>query len=201
MRIEKYTRELVDGTYHVISGSTYCSNIYDYDQFEPIKMSLSKGDFAASTPQSRPIYNNLEDIIRAAKVKSEDSEDFAKNYAEIMRGNCPDWYLGSFDVFLGGLSLDFANRLTGEMGWVDIVGAPMLYLTFETSRTRLGFVPRYNVRIEYDGAKHRITTVEEDQGYLYRLITFKLKDTPVQSGASFPRGIPQYMEIMEYAGM
>lgn len=48
MRIEKYTRKLVDGAYRVIGGSTYSSNFYNYDEYEPIKMSLSKGTFNLS---------------------------------------------------------------------------------------------------------------------------------------------------------
>lgn len=196
MRIEKYTRELVSGAYRVIGGSTYSSNFYNYDEYEPIKMSLSKGAFSCLTPDGSPVYDNFEELIGLAKVTSDDSGDFAENYAEIMRGNRLDWYLGGFDVFFGGISLNFASQSTREMGWVNIIDAPRLWLTFETPRTRLGFVPRYNVHIVHDGK----TTVEEDQGYLYRLIEFKSKDI-TGSNAGYSRDISQYMEIIEYAGM
>lgn len=200
MRIEKYTRELVDGAYRVIGGSTYSNNFYNYDEYEPIKMSLSRGTFNCPTPNGNPIYDNFDELIRFTEVTGDDSEDFAENYAEVMRGNHPDWYLGGGDVFLGGISLNFANRSTGEMGWVDIIYAQRLWLTFETPRTRLGFIPRYNVRIVYDGRSRYITTVEEDQGYLYRLIDIKPKKI-AGSNAGCGRDIPQYMEITEYAGM
>jgi hypothetical protein len=200
MRIEKYTRKLVDGAYRVIGGSTYSSNFYNYDEYEPIKMSLSKGTFNCPTPNGGSIYDNFEELIRLAKVMSDDSGDFAENYAEIMRGNRLDWYLGGFDVFIGGISLNFANRSTREIGWVDITDAPRLWLTFETPRTRLGFIPRYNVHIVYDGENRCITTVEEDQGYLYRLIEFEPEDI-TGGNAGHSRDIPQYMKITEYAGM
>lgn len=199
MRIEKYTRELVDGAYRVIGGSTYSDNFYNYDEYEPIKMSLSRGSFNRPTPNGNPIYDNFEELIRLAKVMSDDSGDFAENYAEIMRGNRLDWYLGGFDVFIRGISLNFANRSTREIGWVDITDAPRLWLTFETPHTRLGFIPRYNVHIVRDGKK-RYTTVEENQGYLYRLIEFEPEDI-AGSNAGHNRDIPQYMKITEYAGM
>ncbi len=198
MRIEKYTRELVDGAYRVIGGSTYSDNIYDYDEYEPIEMSLSKGPFdKRAYDKNGSAYDNFEELVGIAEVMSEDSEDFAENYAEIMRGNCPDWYLAGFDVSVGEISLNFANQLTGEVGWVKIAGAKRLWLTFKTPRTRLGFDPKYNVHIEHVYGKQR-TTVEEDQGYLYRFIKFKTKEDAEDNCRKSPQS---YMEITEYAGI
>lgn len=69
MKIEKYTRELVDGAYRVIDGS--------------------------------PLYDNFEELIGLAKVANDDSENFAENYAEIIREN-------RLDLYLGGIFLNFA---------------------------------------------------------------------------------------------
>lgn len=198
MRIENYTRELTEDGYMVVGSSTYDIEPYDVDMYAPIKMSLFCGAFCNLAPNAGPVYDNLEELIEIAEVTSDYSEDFAENYAEIMRGNRPDWHLGRFDVYVGGITLYFGNRTTGETGSVCIDEARELWLTFECPRTRLGFDPIYNVRILH--GEDTETMVEEELGYMYRRIYFKLKDSARESDGGFPED-NQYLEITECVDM
>lgn len=125
--------------------------------------------------------------------------EFRRYYPEIMRGERPDWQLGEFKVFYGGIHLDYGNRRTGETAFLWIIGASMLRLTFEAPHTRLGFVPTYKVSIDCDEDGQSVTEVEEDLGYLRREIRFELKD-PRKKTDIFHGG-NQYLKITEYAGI
>lgn len=189
MRIEEYRRDLIEGDTggFMVMGSTSDWNLHDSSRCDPIKMSLTCSRFGSQ------IGIGWEELIRLAssdcllpsKQAREMYPDFQKHYPEIMRGECPDWQLGAFKVFYGGIHLDFGNRQTHETAFLRIVGASMLRLTFEAPRTRLGFIPTYKVRIDCDEDGQSITEVEEDLGYIRREIHFELK----------------YLEIAEYAGI
>lgn len=198
MRIENYTRELMEDGYRVVGSSTYDIEPYDFDSYEPIRMSLSCGAFCCPAPNGKPAYDNLEELIGIAEPNHGESEDFEDNYAEIIRGNRPDWHLGGFDVYVGGITLYFGNRTTEENGWVHIIGAKELWLTFKCPRTRLGFAPVYNVRIEHK--KEPLTMVEEELGYMYRRIYFKLRNPDCKDGNIQQRN-NQYLEITECVGL
>ncbi len=205
MRIETYKRELTEYGYTVI-GSSWDYNQHDNYSCPPISMTLTDTYGFPPVRLDHPLCDNLEELIKIAElgVDPEDDEsyvDFCKNYAEIMRGNRSDWQLGEFEVFVGGLTLSFGNRLTQETGWLSIVGARRLRLTFKTPRSVLGFDPTYYVHIEHDNdGKHLLTKVTEDLGYMRRENNFKIKDDEVEEdGTNFQSG--QYLEITEYTGI
>lgn len=204
MRVEEYTRDLAEfdcGGFAVV-GSTDWYHRHDSSRSAPLKMSLTVSDISGC-----PIGNNWEELIRLADsdcfLDDEQTRkmysEFQKHYPEIMRGEHPDWQLGEFQVFYGGIHLDFGNRRTGKTAFLWIIGASMLRLTFEAPRTRLGFVPTYKVRIDCEEDGRSTTEVEEDLGYLRREIHFKLKD-PHKKTDIFHRG-NQYLEITECAGI
>jgi len=200
MKIEEYTRELIGEGYTVIGSAVYGKdNFVDFGRYAPITMSLSSGPLHHPMPNGRPIYDNLDDIISIARPEipydDEITGGFEKNYAEVMRGNRPDWQLGGFSVSAGCILLGFGHPESGDAAFLDISGAQNLWLTFRTSRTRLGFDPVYNVHIKHSGKNHLLTKIEEDLGYVYREIEFKEK------GHNAPGGDRQYIEIIEYTAM
>lgn len=199
MRIEEYEREL-KGDGFLVVGSNYDWNSHDSSRCEPIKMRL------ACSPSGEPYGVSLEEMIQLAdsdlfhdKKLSAQNRDFCESYAEIMRGNRPDWQLGALRIFYGGIQLYYGNRQTGETGFLWIVGASHLRLTFETPRTRSGFVPTYQVNIDCDTGDWSDTRVEEDLGYLRRELIFELKDPGKK--ASIFHDDNQTLRVFEYAGM
>lgn len=199
MRIEEYTREL-KGDGFLVVGSNLDWNRHDSSKCEPIKMSLT------CSSAGRPRGIDLEEIIRLAdsdlfhsKHPRDKNRYFCENYAEIMRGNCPDWQLGAFRVFYSGIQLYYGNRQTGETGFLWIIGAEELCLTFEAPRMRSGFVPTYQVDI--DCAKDGLggTYVDEDLGYLRRELTFELIDPDAKIDIFHENN--QILRIIEYAGI
>nr|WP_300569522.1 hypothetical protein [uncultured Acetatifactor sp.] len=200
MRYEMYTRELIEDGYRVVGSSTYDIEPYDFASYDSIKMTSCRVHFDCSISQDESVCNNFGALIEFAETNhGDDSEDFEENYAEIMRGNRPDWHLGGFEVFVDGITLFFGNHVNGDVGWVYITGARHLQLAFECSRTRLGFDPKYDIYIEHFLEREPITRVEEDLGYIYRRIDFKLKDPNRKDNICHEGN--QYIEITEYAGM
>lgn len=200
MKIEEYTRELIGEGYTVIGSAAYGrGNFVDFARYTPIAMSLSSGPLHNPMPNGRPFYDNLEDLIDIAKPTIPDSneitDDFEENYAEIIRGNCPDWQLGGFSVSVGRISLGFGHPGSGNVAFLDIIGAQRLWLTFRTSRTKLGFDPVYNVHIKHDGQNHLFTRMEEDIGCVYQEIEFKEREY------NAPNENRQYLEVIEYTAM
>lgn len=181
MRIEEYTQDLTefDRGGFVVVGSTRDYNLHDSSKCAPIKMSLS-----CSSASGCPIGNSWKALIQLATsdcfLDNEQARkmfpEFRRYYPEIMRGERPDWQLGEFKVFYGGIHLDYGNRRTEETAFLWIIGASMLRLTFEAPRSRLGFVPTYKVSIDCDEDGQSVTEVEEDLGYLCREIRFERKD-------------------------
>lgn len=200
MKIEEYKRELTGNGYRIVGSTVYSKEDHDYASCEPIEFFLSRGSFCRPSPSDEPFYDNLEDLIAIAETEIPDfneiTEDFEKNYAEILRGNRPDWQLGGFTVFVGGIELGFGHLESGAEVFLFLVGAQKLWLTFKAPRTRLGFNPIYNVRIEHDGKKHCFTKVEEDLGYTYREIEFKLIDPTRKDNVLHTDN--QYLEVTEY---
>lgn len=199
MRIEEYAREL-EGDGFLVVGSSRDWNSHDSSKCEPLKMSLT----CSST--GNPYGISLETMIQLAesdffrdKNMKELAPEFSENYAEIMRGNRPDWQLGAFRVFYGGIQLYYGNRQTRETGSLWIVNAERLCLTFEAPRMSSGFVPTYRVRIECDEDGWSDTSVEEDLGYLHRELMFELKD-PDKKSRIFHEG-NQVLRVIEYVGM
>lgn len=204
MRIEEYRRDLMEGDnggFSVISSISDW-NRHDSSRSDPLKMSLTRSEYSGY-----PLGDDWEELIRLADSDcflADDQTrklfpDFQKHYPEIMRGECPDWQLGAFKVFYGGIHLDFGNCRTHETAFLWIIGARHLRLTFEAPRTRLGFTPIYEVSIDCNEDGQSVTVVEEDLGYLRREIRFELKD-PHKKTDIFHGG-NQYLEITEYAGI
>lgn len=199
MRIEEYKREL-KGDGFLVVGSSRDWNSHDSSKCEPLKMKLT-----CSTADN-PYGIDLETMIRLAdsdlfrdKNLKKLAPEFSENYAEIMRGNCPDWQLGAFRVFYGGIQLYYGNRQTGETGFLWIVNAERLCLIFEAPCTRSGFVPTYRIRIECRADGWSDTSVEEDLGYLRRELIFELKD-PDKKPRIF-HDDNQVLRVIEYVGM
>lgn len=204
MRIEEYTRDLIggDGGGFAIVGSAHDWLRHNSSRSDPLKMSLTGSNISGC-----PIGNSWDELVQLADsdcfLDDEQTRnlfpEFQKHYPEIMRGERPEWQLGAFKVFYGGIHLDFGNRQTGETAFLWIIGASRLRLTFEAPRTRLGFIPTYKVRIDCEEDGQSQTLVEEDLGYLRREIRFELKD-PRKKTNIFHTG-NQYLEITEYAGI
>lgn len=203
MKIEEYKRELTGDGYRIVGSTVYGTENYDYASYKPIEMFLSRGSLCCPAPSNRPFYDNLEDLINIAKTEIPCSnaitDDFEENYAEILRGNRPDWQLGGFTVFVGGIELGFGHPESGTVAFLFLVGAQRLWLTFKAPRTRLGFSPVYNVRIKHDGKKHCFTKVEEDLGYTYREVEFKLIDPARKDDILHTDN--QYLKVTEYTDL
>jgi len=200
MRIEEYTRDLRGDGYLVV-GSGRDWNSYNSSKCAPIKMELTR------SPLGKPYGIDLNTLIRLADsdcfLDNEETRkmypEFREHYAEIMRGEFPDWQLGAFRVYYGGIRLYYGNRQTGESGRLWIANAELLRLTFKTPCTRIGFEPIYHVRIDCHSDGECDTEVEEDLGYLRREIHFELKDPNKKTDIFHTEN--QILHITEYAGM
>ncbi len=197
MRIEEYARDLRGDGYLVV-GSDRDWNSHNSSRCTPIEMELTR------SPLGEPYGINLDELIRLVDYASFSNNEGVhktrpEHYSEIMRGEHPDWQLGAFRVYYGGILLYYGNRQTGETGYVRIANAKLLRLTFKTPRTRLGFEPTYIVRIDCDEDGQSNTEVEEDLGYLRREIHFEIKDSCKKTDI-FPND-NQILHIFEYAGM
>lgn len=196
MRIEEYTRDLIGDGYLVV-GSCRDWNSHNSSQCAPIKMELTR------SPLGRPYGVDLDELISDCVLDNEEAKkmypEFREHYPAIVRGERPDWQLGAFRVYYGGIRLYYGNRQTGETGSLWIADAVQLRLTFKAPRTQLGFEPTYYVRIDcyHDGECD--TEVEEDLGYLRREIHFELK-APYKKTDIFHTD-NQVLHIIEYAGM
>lgn len=203
MRIEGYRRDLMEGDVDgfTVIGSTTNWEVHDSSRCDPIKMSLTRSRLGSQTGIGWEELIQLadSDCFLLDEQTREMYSDFQEHYPEIIRGEHPDWQLGAFKVFYGGIHLDFGNRKTRRTAFLWIIGASRLRLTFEAPRTRLGFTPTYKVSINYDREGQSVTKVEEDLGYIRREIRFELKD-PRKKTDIFHRG-NQYLEITEYAGI
>ncbi len=197
MRVEEYTCELTGSGYRILSTSdVYWAHSAYYGT--PIEMSMTylhDGD-------KHPLHDNLEELIRAADVELVDDEDeanFMDLYPEIMRGNCPGWQLGEVQVYSGGIMLAYGNTYRSDIGRVYIEGLD-LALTFKGARTRLGFDPVYKVHVKHnpDGT-HCFTMVDEDLGYIRRIISFALKEQADPKRACL--GENQIIHVVEHVGM
>lgn len=198
MRIEGYTRELEGDGYLVIGSDCHTWDPDDSSKYESIKMYLEHLSASGGS--------DLEEMIRLAdsdlfheKFPRERKRFFRENYAEIMRGNCPDWQLGAFRVFYGGIQLYYGDRKTDETGYLWITGAEALYLTFETPPMRSGFVPTYRVEIERFKGEVDGTYVDEDLGYMRRWLRFKLINPDAKTDIFHTNN--QILHITEYAGI
>lgn len=198
MRIESYTRNLGDDGYLVV-GSDKNWNLHDSSSCRPIKMSLT-----CWPDSNEPECDNLEELIRLADsdmfIPTDNQEEFSRNYANIVRRNYPDWQLGAFRIFVGGIALYYGNTCTHETGFLWMIGANNLRLTFEAPCTRLGFIPSYKVDIRHKDGKCCRTYVEEDLGYIRREIYFHLRNPHKVDDDIYHRG-NQYIEVTEYAGV
>lgn len=197
MRIEEFRRELDGGGYRIVSTTDdyeLHSNYYG----EPIKMSLTQRD------GYKPC-TDLEELIHIARLSSafdeNDGLDFDALYGDIMRGVRSDWQLGEVEVYPGGIVLGYGggDAEAPYEGRVYISGI-QLDLTFETSRTRLGFDPTYRVRIQYDNGKCLFTRVDEDLGYMRRTIYFEPKDSAWFGEEALPAN-RQVIRVLEYVGL
>ena len=199
MRIEEYVREL-KGDGFLVVGSSCDWNSHDSSKCEPIKMSRTHS--TAGNPYGIDVEAMIQlaesDLFWDENMKKL-APEFAENYAEIMRGNRPDWQLGAFRVFYGDIQLHYGDRKTGETGSLYIVGAERLCLTFEAPRMRSGFIPTYKVHIECHEDGWSDTRVEEDLGYLRRELVFELKNPDKK--ASILHNDNQILRVFEYAGM
>lgn len=197
MRVEEYTRELTGRGYRILSTSgTYEDHSSYYG--DPIEMSM----MYFRNDDKGPIFDNLEELIRAAKVEliADPGETvFDEIYPDVMRGNCPNWQLGEVQVYPDGVLLIYGNEDLGEEEYVRIEGVS-LGLTFKTSRTRLGFDPTYKVLIRHspDGTP-LFTRVDEDLGYMRRIILFELKEQADPKKACLDEN--QIIHVVEYIGL
>lgn len=204
MRIEEYTRELADfdnGGFSIM-GNNRDWNSHDSSKCTPIKMALTCSEVSGNPIGSD--WNQLIQLADSSCFADRDLErnmysEFRKHYPEIMRGECPDWQLGAFRVFYGGIYLDYGNCCTGENGFLWVIGARNLRLTFETPRTRLGFDPIYRVSIDCEDDGQSVTLVEEDLGYLRREIRFEIKDPCKKTNIFHVDN--QILHVTEYAGI
>ena len=160
VRIEEYTRELEGNGYLVVGSDCRTWNSEDSGNYESIKMSL--GHLCGGGIDLEEMIRLTDSDLFHEKFPRERSRFFCENYAEIMRGNCPEWQLGAFRVFYGGIQLYYGNRKTDETGYLWITGAEALYLTFETPPMCSGFIPTYRVEIERFKGEVDGTYVEED---------------------------------------
>ncbi len=198
MRYETYERHLGIEGYNVI-GSTDSWHLHDSSRCQPIIMSLTKDS------DGIVYHDNLEELIQLADSdlflpkERRENLNFYKNYPAIIRGECPDWQLGAFQVFYDGIKLDYGNIRTHETGFLWVIGARRLRLTFHAPRTRLGFDPIYNVINEYSGDEHYLTRVEEDLGYMRREIDFELD--PSKSSADIFHNHNTIISVTEYVGI
>lgn len=166
MRVEEYIRELIDA--YGVMGSP--KRDWDAGLCAPIKMSVTRSS------QGYPRGYSLDSLIQLADCddfrnehRSEDDQEFCDHYVEIMRGNYPGWQLNAFKVRYGSLTLFYGKSGDSYWNFVRLDAASMdLYLTFETEKSRLGFVPTYNVRIHNSPGHSGDTEVEEDLGYIRR---------------------------------
>lgn len=196
MRVEEYTRDLTGAGYRIFSTSgSYEEHSAYYG--EPIEMSMMcphGGDY--------PLFDNLEELINAAEVEliaDEDETDFDKLYPDIMRGNYPSWQLGEVQVYPDGILLVYGNLGTCDEEHIRIEGME-LALTFKGPRTRLGFDPTYDVLIRhYPDGMHRFTRVDEDLGYMRRILSFELKENADPKKACL--GENQVVHVVEHVGM
>jgi len=196
MRIEEYTRELTGKGYRILSTSGSYKE-HDSSYGDPIEMSMMylHGD-------ERPVFDNLEDLIKAAEVEliaNRDETNFYELYPDIMRGKCPTWQLGEVQVYPDGVLLVYGDTESGDVEYIRIEGMD-LALTFKGPRTRLGFDPVYNVLIRHhpDGSCN-FTEVDEDLGYMRRIISFELKEHADPRRACL--GENQIIHVVEHTGM
>lgn len=201
MRIESYVRKITGDGYRIIGGDMGWE-VRDFCKCPSISMSLY-----CRPGQAKPdsySYNSMDELIELAD--SDCFHDltlcpgFYKKYAKIMRGRCYGWQLSAFSVFVGGIKLYYGNPYTGEEGFLWIVGAERLALTFKTQRSLLGFIPTYTVFIEHKNGVHRETTVTEDFGYIRYEKEFLLID-PDKKDDNLFHDDNQYLAITEYAGI
>ncbi len=197
MRIESYFRDLNEEGYIVTGSSEIDCADHDASRCAPLKMSLV----------CHTGFANMEELIRLADsdafLETDDDDsiwgEFRKSYADIMTGKCPDWQLGGFRVFPGGIILYYGNVKTGAIDNLWITGVQAFFMEITAPRTRLGFVPTYNVQVSQcrDGSYH--TYVLEDLGYISRELTFHVKD-PTKKTDLFHSGNTSIC-VTEYAGM
>lgn len=198
MRYETYERHLGIEGYNVV-GSTDSWHLHDSSRCQPIIMSLT------TDSDGIVYYDNLDELIQLADSDlfqpnvREENFDFYNNYPAIIRGEHPNWQLGAFRVFFDGIKLSYGNTKTHETGFLWIIGAKRLRLTFQTSRTRLGFDPIYKVTNEYFQGKHNLTRVEEDLGYMRREVDFSLI-SPGMSRNIF-HDMNTLIDVTEYVGI
>lgn len=203
MRIEEYTRKLT-GDGYIVTGGHKSWDDHNSAKCAPIKMSLP---CYPGTDQPCYICDSLDELVQLIDSDmflpgeyDEGVEDFRQNYVDIFKGFYPDWQLGAFKVFVGGIALYYGNIKTGAKGLLWIIGAKKLRLTFQAPRTRLGFEPIYNVWIKHDNGIHCKTQVEEDLGYVHREIDFTLTN-PNKSDDDLFHWDNQTLKIIEYAGI
>ena len=207
MRITTYKRDLVEDGYRVIGVDYGSDHRWDWDMSTDcrcisIQMSLTGTADGQSHDDGWKSLISLadSDMFLDNEYARREHADFRINYAEIMRGSHPDWYLSAFKVFVGGITLFFVNPKTDDSGFLWIVGAKCLKLAFKVPYTRLGFDTIYNVHIEHDGEEHLFTMVEEDLGYIRYENEIKLKE-PGKKDDNFFHDGNQYLVVTEYIGL
>lgn len=202
MRIISYTKELAEEGYRVIGANPNDGRKWDWE------MDTDPGCVPLEMSFVESIVMSQEDVIKLAdsdmfmddEYARENYADFRDNYADILRGECPDWQLNAFRVFVGGVELYFANPKTNDSGFLWIIGAEHLKLTFKAPRTRLGFNPVYEVYIVHENGEHLFTRVDEDLGYIRYENEIKLKD-PDKKDDNLFHDDNQYLVVTEYAGL
>lgn len=201
MRIEEYIRSLGKYGYRVVGSNRPLTSSYGNNKDTPIEMRLTCSSTGSPIGVS---LGELADLADSDCFLDDDAArqmhpEFREHYKEIMMGTCPDWQLGAFRVFYGGIQLNYGNRRTGETGFLWIIGARLLRLTFVTPQTRLGFAPTYKVSIDCYGDGISETDVEEDLGYICRDIHFELCDPHKKTDIFHSDN--QLLRVTEYAGM
>lgn len=208
MRAMPFTRDFGEEGEYIVIGTNDNSDIkWDEDKVmdcncKPIQMSLTRCVANRFGDDDLKAFIGLadSDMFMGGYYERKNYADFRKNYAEILRGNRPDWYISAFRLFVGGIQLYLINPQTHDNGFLWVVGARRLDITFQAPRTRLGFAPTYHIKIKHEGGRHLHTEVKEDLGYVRYEGELKLKDPRRKDDDLFHSG-NQYFEGMEYAGL
>lgn len=203
-----FKRDLGEEGQYVVTGANDNSDVkWNEDQVmdcncKPIQMSLTRCVANEFNNDDLETFIKLanSDMFLDGDYERENYADFRENYAEILRGSRPDWYISAFRLFVGGIQLYFVNSQTHDGGFLWIIGARRLDVTFQAPRTRLGFDPTYHIKIGHDSKRHLYTEVEEDLGYVCYEGELKLKDPSKKDDDLFHSG-NQYFEGIEYAGL
>lgn len=212
MRIMPFVRRFDGETdvseYIVIGANDRKTNWSDDDttssECSPIQMTINKCKVLGqpcNTGNMEAFINAVDsDMFKGGYYEQGGYTDFRENYADIIRGHRHDWLLSAFRVSVGIITLYFVNPQTLNSGFLWITEAQCLDITFQTSRTRLGFSPVYDIHISHSGKKHNCTRIKEDLGYIRYEGELKLIDPHKKDDDFLHHGNQIYVGV-EYAGI